>query len=146
MVAKNWTADAVIALLDLQAHPEGGFYRNTHHDPGQEGGRGSCSAIYFLVRAGQPTSWHRLNGLVEIWHFYAGAPLDLSVALPGEPAVIHRLGPGLLAQERPQRIVPAGSWQRARTLGEWTLAGCTVAPAFDYNCFELAPPGWSPEG
>ncbi len=145
MVATDLTADAVIALLDLQAHPEGGFYRNTYRDEGQGGGRGLSSAIYFLLRAGQPSSWHRLNDALEIWHFYAGAPLELSVAGEGEKPVIHRLGPGLLAQERPQWIIPAGAWQRARTLGEWTLAGCTVSPAFDFASFELAPPGWSPD-
>jgi Cupin superfamily (DUF985) len=81
---------------------------------------------------------------VEIWNWYVGAPLLLSIAAAGEPAREHRLGGALAAGEAPQVVVPAGAWQSAVGLGAWTLVGCIVAPAFEYGGFELAPPGWTP--
>ena len=81
---------------------------------------------------------------VEVWHFYVGAPLLLRIA--SESAATHaiRLGPDLLNGEQPQGIVPAGAWQSAESLGDWTLVGCTVAPGFRFDGFELAPAGWEP--
>jgi predicted cupin superfamily sugar epimerase len=80
---------------------------------------------------------------VEIWHYYAGAALTLEIAEAGRQRTL-TLGPNLTAGERPQGIVPAGAWQAAQSLGDWTLVGCTVAPGFEFSGFELAPPGWSP--
>jgi predicted cupin superfamily sugar epimerase len=80
----------------------------------------------------------------EVWHHYAGAPLELSLSPDGRRRSIVRLGADLAAGERPQAVVPAGAWQSARSLGDWTLAGCTVAPAFQFSGFEMAPPGWEP--
>jgi len=82
---------------------------------------------------------------VEVWHFYAGAPLALEIAA-SERGPIERitLGPGLMQGERPQAIVPAHAWQAAVSLGDWTLVGCSVAPGFEFSRFELAPVGWSP--
>jgi predicted cupin superfamily sugar epimerase len=80
----------------------------------------------------------------EAWHFYAGAPLALTVSLDGRDASVHRLGPDLARGERPQFVVPAQWWQSARSLGIWTLVGCTVAPGFTFAGFEMAPPGWGP--
>jgi len=136
-------ADAVTRLLGLVPHPEGGRYRETYRDRPASGGRGAQSAIYYLLRAGEVSAWHRVTDAVEIWHFYAGAPLALAVA---EDARVtrHRLGTDLAAGERPQATVPAGAWQSAATLGNWTLVGCTVAPAFEFASFELAPAGWEP--
>jgi len=79
-----------------------------------------------------------------VWHHYAGGPLELSVSRDGREVVTHRLGADLAAGERPQAVVPAGAWQAARPLGAWTLAGCTVAPAFEFSAFEMAPAGWRP--
>jgi uncharacterized protein len=136
------SADDVIRLLDLAPHPEGGFFRETWRDAPSHGGRGSGTAIYFLLRAGDQHRWHRVDA-VEIWHHYAGAPLELSIAGP-EGRRVDRLGRDLAAGERPQIAIPAHAWQRARSLGAFTLVGCTVSPAFVFDRFELAPDGWDP--
>lgn len=137
-------AEAVIALLGLAPHPEGGHYRESFRDRPEGGDRGATTAIYYLLRAGEVSHWHRIDA-VEIWHWYAGAPLALSMCPPGAEVETARLGPDLAAGERPQGVVPAGAWQSARSLGDWSLVGCTVAPAFEFAGFELAPAGWSPE-
>jgi predicted cupin superfamily sugar epimerase len=137
-------AEAVARLLGLLPHPEGGRYAETFRDVPPGGGRGALTAIYYLLRAGEVSAWHRVSDAVEIWHHYAGAPLELSVSPDGREVLTVLLGDDLPAGERPQAAVPAGAWQAARSLGEWTLAGCTVAPAFDFAGFELAPAGWRP--
>ena len=136
-------ADAVIALLGLAPHPEGGHYRETFRDPGTAGGRGASTAIYFLLRAGERSHWHKVDA-VEMWHWHAGAPLVLRIAAAGAGPHDQVLGPDLAAGHRPQGIVPAHAWQAAESLGAWTLVGCTVAPAFEFAGFELAPAGWEP--
>jgi Uncharacterized conserved protein len=124
------TADDIIAHLHLAPHPEGGFYRQTW--VAQNAGRPVGTCIYFLLKAGAASHWHRVDA-VEIWHYYAGAPLILSLA-PDDagPAVDHVLGPGLIAGQLPQIIVPDRHWQAARSTGDWTLVGCTVSPGFDF--------------
>lgn len=139
------TAAEVIRLLGLQPHPEGGHYRETFRDEAEAGGRGASTAIYFLLAAGEASAWHRIDA-VEVWHWYAGAPLRLSLSDGVEPTRAHTLGPDLHIGHRPQLTVRAGCWQAAESLGDWTLVGCTVAPAFDFARFELAPPGWRPLG
>jgi len=136
------TAEAVIALLALQPHPEGGFFRETFREKAPDGGRGASTAIYFLLRAGERSHWHRVDAS-EVWHWHAGAPLKLSIAEAGRQRDV-MLGPDLAAGARPQGVVPPFAWQAAESLGAWTLVGCTVAPAFDFAGFELAPPGWEP--
>jgi uncharacterized protein len=136
------SADDIIAWLGLQPHPEGGHFRETFRDARQIGGRSVSTAIYFLLAAGERSHWHRVDA-AEIWHFYAGAPLELSMSAEAERRVL-RLGVDLARGERPQAVVPAGVWQSARSLGAWSLVGCTVAPGFDFAGFELAPAGWSP--
>jgi predicted cupin superfamily sugar epimerase len=136
-------AESIIRLLDLQPHPEGGHFRETFRDPREENGRSVSTAIYFLLAKGERSHWHRVDA-AEIWHWYAGAPLALRVNA-GEVAVTLRLGTDLAAGERPQGVVPAGAWQSAESLGDWTLVGCTVAPGFEFSGFELAAPGWLPE-
>ena len=133
-------ATAVITTLDLAAHPEGEYYRETWADT-------AGSAIYFLLRDEERSAWHRVHQRVEIWHFYAGAPLDLSIRHQGGGQTIRtiRLGCDLGKAEQPQAVVPAGAWQCARTLGAWSLVGCTVAPPFDFAAFELAPGNRLPE-
>lgn len=139
-------ADAIVRLLGLEPHPEGGFYRETFRDPTADAaGRSRSTCIYFLLKAGQSSHWHRVDA-VETWHHYAGAPLELALSADGAGVERVRLGSDLASGERPQGLVPEGWWQAARTLGDWTLAGCTVAPAFDFAGFELAPPGWAPAG
>jgi hypothetical protein len=136
-------AEALIARLDLAPHPEGGHYRETFRHRPADGGRGAMTAIYFLLTAGQRSHWHRVDA-AEIWHYYAGAPLRLSVSQDGRATVAHRLGPAIAQGEAPQIVVPEGAWQSAESLGAWTLVGCTVGPAFDFAGFELAPKGWAP--
>ncbi len=138
------TAEAVIRLLDLKPHPEGGHYRETYRDPtAGPGGRAASTAIYYLLDVGESSEWHRVDA-AEVWHHYAGAPLVITVSENGHDAEARHLGPDLARGQRPQIVVPAGAWQTATSLGAWTLVGCTVAPGFSFEGFELAPPGWRP--
>ncbi|MCC7253015.1 cupin domain-containing protein [Hyphomicrobium sp.] len=137
-------ADRIIAELGLQPHPEGGQFRETFRDAEPAGGRAHSTAIYFLLKAGEVSRWHRVDA-VEIWHWYAGAPLMLATLLPGGMRSTHRLGPAVLDGERPQGVVEKGHWQQAWSLGAWTLVGCTVAPGFEFAGFELAPQDFEPD-
>jgi predicted cupin superfamily sugar epimerase len=138
------SAADIIRLLDLKPHPEGGHFRETFRDPGPNGRRAASTAIYFLLARGERSHWHRVDA-VEVWHYYAGAPLVLEMAAD-EAGPIRRLklGPDIAMGERPQGVVPAGHWQAAETLGDWTLVGCTVAPGFEFAHFEMAPEDWAP--
>jgi hypothetical protein len=140
-------AAAIIRALGLQPHPEGGHYRETFRDTvtlgGGEAARSASTAIYYLLQAGERSHWHRVDA-AEVWHWYAGAALNLSVSADGRTVAEHRLGPDIAGGERPQAVVPAKAWQAAESLGTWTLCGCTVAPAFRFEGFEMAPPGWAP--
>lgn len=138
------SADILIRRLDLKPHPEGGFYRETFRNQKTDAtGRPLSSLIYFLLGAGDVSEWHRVDA-AEVWHFYAGAPLVLTQSHNGHDASAMHLGPDVTAGQVPQIVVPAHVWQTATSLGAWTLVGCTVAPAFDFAGFELAPPGWRP--
>ncbi len=137
------TAEDIIRILDLKPHPEGGHYRETFRDGRGEGQRAASTAIYFLLAADEISHWHRVDA-VEIWHWHAGAPLSLSIAPPEGAAAEMILGASLSDGERPQGIVPAGFWQSAKSLGAWTLVGCTVAPGFLFETFELADEGFAP--
>ncbi len=137
------TAAEIIAKLGMQRHPEGGWYVESYRHAGEGGGRGACTAIYFLLPAGERSHWHKVDA-VEIWHWYAGAPLELGLSLDGKTQSTLTLGPNLESGQRPQAVVPTDAWQAAASLGDWTLVGCTVSPAFDFAGFELAPPGWEP--
>jgi predicted cupin superfamily sugar epimerase len=136
-------ADAVAAALGLAPHPEGGFYRETFRDGDLEQ-RGAATAILFLLPASVISHWHRVDAL-EIWVWQAGAPLLLEITAPDGPAVGDRLGPDVAAGERLQRTVPVQHWQRAQSLGAWSLVSCIVAPAFLFSGFVMAPPGWQPK-
>lgn len=138
------TAKEIIKLLGMEPHPEGGWYVRTLCDNAADpGGRGHSTAIYYLLDVGEVSAWHRLDA-TEVWHWYAGAPLVLTTSPNGHDASAVRLGPDLLSGERPQVIVPAGHWQTATSLGAWSLVGCTVAPGFTFDCYEMAPPDWRP--
>jgi predicted cupin superfamily sugar epimerase len=140
------TLDDIIRMLDLQPHPEGGWYRRTHRIAPVGDQRSAGTAIYYALGAGERSHWHHVDA-TEIWHWYAGDPLELSLAASNHDAPIaHVLGSDLMAGQRPQIVVPAHHWQAARTLGAWTLVGCTVSPGFDFSGFTLAPPEWSPGG
>lgn len=139
-------ADALIAILGLRPHPEGGWYAETWRARATENARPAGSAILFLLRAGETSRWHRIDA-TEIWHHCGGAPLELRIALPSGSTSpeAHLMGADLAAGERPQVVVPPGAWQTAGTLGAWTLVGCTAVPAFEFAGFELAPVGWAPD-
>jgi predicted cupin superfamily sugar epimerase len=137
------SAAAIIQALELKPHPEGGHYRETFRHAPPQGGRGAMTAIYYLLQEGEVSAWHRVDA-AEIWHFYAGAPLALSLSPDGRRQQTVTLGPDVAAGERPQVLVPEGQWQSARTRGAWTLVGCTVGPAFEFTGFEMGPPGWEP--
>ena len=136
-------AEEVVRLLGLQPHPEGGFYRETFRAPAPDGARAASTVIYYLLREGDVSAWHRVVDADEVWHHYAGVPLELTL-WDGRERTSLRLGSDLTAGERPQAVVPAGVWQSARPMGGWVLVGCTVAPGFEFSGFEMAPPEWSP--
>lgn len=138
------SAQQIIDTLKLERHPEGGWFREVFRDSGGPEGRGYSTAIYFMLELGDRSHWHRVDA-AEVWHFYAGAALELSrAASDGVIAQAQILGNDLMAGQRPQIVVPKGYWQSAQSLGEWTLVGCTVAPGFQFDGFELAVPGWTP--
>ena len=133
-------AASVIAALDLRPHPEGGHYRETWRDVAPKGAHGAATSILFLLREGERSHWHRVDAM-ELWIWQAGAPVALRLSPGGDI----RLGPGIGNGETPHAPVSAGVWQAARPLGAWSLCCCVVAPAFRFEGFELAPPGWEPE-
>lgn len=136
-------AKAIIRLLDLKPHPEGGWYKETWRADAEDGQRASGTAIYYLLEADQFSHWHRVDA-AEIWHWYAGAPLSLTVSPNGVDAEAKVLGPDLLENQSPQIIIPPNHWQSATSLGAFTLVGCTVSPGFEFSGFEMAPPDWRP--
>ena len=137
------SVDEVVTLLDLAPHPEGGFYRETFRDEAHHEGRSHSTAIYYLLGAGDRSAWHRVDA-VEIWHHYAGAPLELKLSEDGQIAEAIVLGSDFVAGHRHQVAVPRHWWQAAESLGDWTLVGCTVAPGFDFAGFEMAPADFNP--
>jgi predicted cupin superfamily sugar epimerase len=136
-------ADEIIEHLRLEPHPEGGRYRQTWRAPAEDNQRAAGSAIYFLLRRGEVSHWHRVDA-AETWHYYEGAPLELRISTDGAMEQAVALGPDLAAGQQPQFVVPEGAWQSARSLGDHTLVGCTVSPAFEFEGFELAASDWSP--
>ena len=142
-------ATDLIAALGLQPHPEGGFYRETYRAgevipnaglPARfHGPRSHATAIYYLLRAGDRSKLHRIKS-DEVWHFYEGDALTIIAISPNGQLIETTLGRDFLAGQVPQHVVPAGYWfgcLPARNTA-FTLAGCTVAPGFDFADFELA--------
>ncbi len=133
--------DELIEKLQLSPHPEGGWYRQSWFD--QSGsGRPAGTCIYFLLKQGERSHWHRVDA-AEIWHFYTGSPIALSISAKSDgPATDYLLGPDLGAGQCPQILVEAGHWQAAHAPQGWALMGCTVSPGFQFDGFELAPAGF----
>lgn len=132
----------VIEQLGMSPHPEGGHYVETWRGPAGPDGRAVATAIYFLLRRGERSHWHRVDA-AEIWLHHAGDPLTLLVADDRGEVVEHALSSDL-STGRAQAVVPAHAWQAAATTGDWTLVSCVVTPGFDFAGFELAPPDWTP--
>lgn len=138
-------AGEIIRMMGMQPHPEGGHYVETYRSHARDGERGAMTAIHFLLQADEVSAWHRVDA-DEAWFWHAGGPLALTLSPPnGTGATPVQLGPDLRAGQKLQAIIPAGHWQTAETLGAWTLVSCTVAPAFQFEGFELAPPDWRPQ-
>ena len=137
------TADEIIEKLDLKPHPEGGHFRETFRDHARPGTRAASTSIYYLLKAGEKSHWHRVDA-VEVWHWYDGDPLELITSRDSKSISISTLSANISQGHHPQLIVPKHCWQSARTLGEYTLVGCTVAPGFEFAGFEMAPKNWTP--
>ena len=137
-------ASELIRLLQLTRHPEGGWYRETWRAPAVGSERGAGTSILFLLEAGQRSHWHRVDA-TELWIFQGGTPLALSTAV-GNVTTSIRLGIDATAGERAQHVVAPHQWQSAQAGAGWCLVACVVVPAFRFEGFELAPPGWTPEG
>lgn len=136
------SAADIVALLGLEPHPEGGYYKQTFVDDAS-GARPYSTAIYYLLEGGLAGRWHRVDS-AEVWHYYAGAPLRLTISADAVTTREQMLGPDLADGQRPQVVIPRGLWQSAQSLGNWTLVGCTVAPGFQFEHFEMAEEGWQP--
>lgn len=139
------SAQDVIERLHLAPHPEGGYFIETFRDENTvTNNRSASTAIFYLLEAANRSHWHRIDA-VEVWHYYAGAPLRLSRAWDDGTGVRDlTLGAHVLEGQNPQGVVAKREWQSAKSLGKWTLVGCTVAPGFLPEGFELAPPDWKP--
>jgi predicted cupin superfamily sugar epimerase len=122
-------AEQLIRDLELRPHPEGGHYAEVHRSA-------ASTSIYFLLASGEMSRWHRVRS-EEIWHFYEGSPLELLQLTP-DGADLERIVLGLPRdRERPVPCVPGNFWQAARSRGDFTLVGCTVAPPFQFADFAL---------
>jgi predicted cupin superfamily sugar epimerase len=134
----------LVERLELEAHPEGGWYRRTWQHEVEVDGRPLASAIDYLLPAGVRSAWHRVDA-DEMWLFHAGDPLELSMTPDRDvPPEATLLGPASESARLQQATVPAHVWQSARSLGAFTLVICVVVPAFVWEGFELAPEGWTP--
>jgi hypothetical protein len=144
-LVKNYSAENIIDLLKLEAHPEGGFYRQTFKDKNcDSNGRSLSSVIYYLLKYDQASHWHRVDA-TECWFWHSGAPLVISMSSDGHDVEAQHLGPDILTYQKPHVIVPEMYWQAAVSLGEWSLVSCMVSPSFEFSGFELAEENWYPK-
>lgn len=147
--AQEW-----IDLLDLQEHPEGGYFKEVYRSEGgvemsalpkrygMRGRRAFCTSIYYMLTSDQFSALHRLRS-DETWHFYAGSPLKISIL---SPAGVHTdvfLGNDPMNNQEFQIVIPHNHWFGAKVIqtGGYTLAGCTVSPGFDFKDFEMGERG-----
>lgn len=140
---------SLIKHLDLQPHPEGGFFKETYRSnavfqPNDEfysgvAARNYSTAIYFLLTKGNFSAFHRIKA-DEVWHFYQGDTLLVHCISPEGNYYTLSVGPQISATTLPQAVVPAGTWFASEVIstGEFALVGCTVSPGFDFQDFELA--------
>lgn len=128
-----------ISTLNLTAHVEGGAFRETYRSALKTGERNFCTHIYFLLQQGQFSAFHKIKS-DEIWHFYYGDPLIVYEINPDGSVTEHKLGNNPANGESFSRVIKAGNWFGSRVVKEaqYSLAGCTVSPGFDFNDFELA--------
>ncbi len=130
----------MIRSLDLKPHPEGGWYRELHRSSlrvnTSHASRCALTSIYYLLQRQELSRWHTVEA-DEIWHFYAGAPLELFAYEPMARAFVRRVLAPPSAQSEPAAVIPAGTWQAARTLGDYSLVGCSVGPGFEFADFRF---------
>ena len=143
------TAQTYVQTLQMQAHPEGGFYRESYRstqlldlvrsEDGSMVHRNVSTGIYFLLEQGNFSAFHKIRS-DEMWHFYAGQALEVLEINPAGELRCTRLGPDVLQGEVFQHVVPAHTWfaSRVAASGAFALVGCTVAPGFDFADFCLA--------
>lgn len=135
-------ADALIATLQLQPHPEGGFFREVFRSAHEvsprdaRGARRALTSIDFLLRRGQFSAWHRVAS-DEVWHLLEGGPLRLWLMPPGLDAVhavtLGQATPG----QAPRYVVPANWWQAAEAIDGFAYCGATVGPGFEFADFSF---------
>ena len=142
------TAKELIQKLDLQPHPEGGFFKETYRSPGEinadglpsefKGSRSYSTCIYFLLTSAAFSAFHKINQ-DEIWHFYLGSPIKLHSISQDGIHLEHRIGNDIKNHQSPQLVVPKGHWFAASVMDDnsYALVGCTVAPGFDFGDFVL---------
>lgn len=138
----NDRTDELIKSLDLEKHPEGGYFREIYRsgnrvlpDDDREH-RSALTTIYFMLASGDRSRWHVVAS-DEVWHHYEGDVLELLIIDPKSMVLERRLLGPLGGDVRPIHVVPAGCWQAARPTGEYTLVGCTVGPGFDFADFAM---------
>ena len=131
-------ATDIISALKLSAHPEGGHFVETFRDSGE-----TTSLIFYLLGKGETSHWHRLTKN-ESLHFYDGDAMKVETSSDGQKTKQITLGKDLAQGQHYHWVVPAHTWFSMQSMGEWTLIGCTVSPAFSFDDFELAGPDWSP--
>ena len=131
-------SDKIIEQLKMSMHPEGGHFSESFRDD-----QNNVSLIYYLLKKNEKSHWHRLTKN-EILHFYKGSPLNISVSEDGKTSNNITLGNNIDGNENMHLVVKAGSWFSMTSTGDYSLIGCTVAPGFDYEDFELAPKNWKP--
>ncbi|MFL6515263.1 MAG: cupin domain-containing protein [Chthoniobacterales bacterium] len=138
-------ASKLISDLDLQPHPEGGYFREIFRSSrevqplDERSARSALTTIYFMLGKGQHSRWHRVAS-DEVWHFYEGDPLEL-YWIDGHGQPRHEVLGTSTSNGRSVCVIPAGCWQAARPLGAFSLVGCTVAPGFEFQDFEIATAG-----
>lgn len=141
----NPEVQSLIQKLNLQPHPEGGFFRETYRSTGSEkladpyhGTRNHSTCIYYLLTSDTYSAWHRIHQ-DEIWHFYQGSAILLHMILPNGKYSVTEIGHDLDRDQRPQFVVPGGVWFAAEVSepNNYSLVGCTVAPGFDFQDFEI---------
>ena len=130
-------SDEIIKKLQMIPHPEGGYFKESYRNE-------NISLIYYLLKKNEKSHWHRLTKN-EILHFYNGDPLKLLISKDGKNIEEIILNNKIINDQIFHYIVKAGTWFSMESQGEYSLIGCTVAPPFDYDDFELAPKDWKPE-
>ena len=140
--------DVIIKKLDLKPHPEGGYFKETYRSSGEiatdslgsnySGNRNHSTCIYFLLRSGNFSAFHKINQ-DEIWHFYDGSPILLHIISESGNYTKHIIGKDVCNGQSPQLIVPGNHWFAAAVINkdDYSLAGCTVSPGFDFEDFTL---------